>query len=47
MTIQWNSQTLAAATNMGAQEEYVTDMDGCTSQGYNFNMAIITSVPGS
>jgi hypothetical protein len=22
-------------------------MDGCTSQGYYFNMAIVTTVPGS
>jgi hypothetical protein len=46
--VEWNSQAQEAVAALGYTEpDSVTDMDGCTSEGYFFNMAIITSVPGS
>jgi hypothetical protein len=45
--IQWNEETRQAATMMGAMLETVSDDEGCTSEGFKFDMAFITKVPGA
>lgn len=46
-TVQWNGAAELAATSSGAQMETVTDDEGCTSDGWLFDMAFVYTVIGS